>query len=64
MQSFEIPNYGTMEAMSDAAAVALPGSELYEKHIKRWSKAAEKLAVSIPLDLSISNHLGHKADGF
>lgn len=63
MQSFEIPNYGTMEGMSDAATVALPGSELYEKHIKRWSKAAEKAAVSI-LDLTISNHLGHQADGF
>ncbi|PVH87648.1 FAD-binding domain-containing protein [Cadophora sp. DSE1049] len=38
-----------MERMSDAAAVALPGSELYEKHIKRWSKAAEKPASFILL---------------
>ncbi|KAH7410825.1 hypothetical protein BKA64DRAFT_364711 [Cadophora sp. MPI-SDFR-AT-0126] len=49
MQSFEIPDHGTIEGMSDTAAFAPPGSELYEKHIKRWSKAAEKPASFILL---------------
>lgn len=33
--------------LSDLAAVALPGSELYQTHVKRWSNAAEKPAVSL-----------------
>ena len=64
MQSFGIPNDGTMEGTSDGAAVALPDSELYEKHIKRWSKAAEKPAVSIVLDILIRNDQEHQSDSF
>ncbi|KAH7346451.1 hypothetical protein BKA65DRAFT_585451 [Rhexocercosporidium sp. MPI-PUGE-AT-0058] len=49
MHNFEIPHVGTLEGISDSGAVALPRSVLYEKHIKRWSKAAEKPASFIVL---------------
>ncbi|KAH9214088.1 hypothetical protein DL95DRAFT_389765, partial [Leptodontidium sp. 2 PMI_412] len=49
MLSFEIPHVGTLEGISSSAAVALPGSALFEKHTKRWSKAAEKPASFIVL---------------